>query len=157
MSCPVWLQVSASEVFKEITLEMQVTQNVQQQLAQATNHIRLHKYPFRPVQTSDKNAWSAMIKTWYTELTKQFLDLQAGEKSWESAELAPCWWRCGFTLPLQSFPISIRNTHLSEIHIHERFYISYLQVKPCFTYRFLSCSSNIEEEYKGATDTSCQW
>lgn len=48
-------EVSVSEVFKEITLEMRVSQSVQEQLTQATSHIRHHKYLFRPTQTSDKN------------------------------------------------------------------------------------------------------
>ena len=41
-------QVSVSEVFKEVTLEMNVTEAVQQHLAQATSHIHSHKYPHRP-------------------------------------------------------------------------------------------------------------
>ncbi|CAH3037067.1 unnamed protein product [Porites lobata] len=41
-------EVSVSEVFKEVTLEMNVTEAVQQHLAQATSHIHSHKYPHRP-------------------------------------------------------------------------------------------------------------
>ncbi|XP_020616957.1 N-acetyltransferase 9-like protein [Orbicella faveolata] len=48
-------EVSVSEVFKEITLEMQVTETVQERLAQTTKHICVHKYPYRPVLTSDTN------------------------------------------------------------------------------------------------------
>ena len=44
-------QVSVSEVFKEVTLEMQVSQGVQQWLTQETSHICVHKYPYRPDHT----------------------------------------------------------------------------------------------------------
>lgn len=44
-------EVSVSEVFKEVTLEMQVTHSVQQLLTQATSHICVHKYPHRPDNT----------------------------------------------------------------------------------------------------------
>jgi len=44
-------EVSVSEVFKEVTLEMQVSQGVLQWLTQETSHIRVHKYPFRPDHT----------------------------------------------------------------------------------------------------------
>ncbi|KAM7447569.1 N-acetyltransferase 9 [Porites harrisoni] len=47
-------EVSVSEVFKEVTLEMNVTEAVQQHLAQATSHIHVHKYPHRPGDTTLK-------------------------------------------------------------------------------------------------------
>ena len=51
----IWWQISVSEVFKEVTLEMQVTQSVKQQLTQATSYILHHKYPYRPTRNSNKN------------------------------------------------------------------------------------------------------
>ncbi|XP_073245006.1 N-acetyltransferase 9-like protein isoform X2 [Porites lutea] len=47
-------EISVSEVFKEVTLEMNVTEAVQQHLAQATSHICIHKYPLRPGDTTLK-------------------------------------------------------------------------------------------------------
>lgn len=50
-----FVEISVSEVFKEVTLEMQVTQSVKQQLTQATSYILHHKYPYRPTRNSNKN------------------------------------------------------------------------------------------------------
>lgn len=40
-----FVEVSVSEVFNEVTLEMQVSEDIQQWLVQATSHICIHKYP----------------------------------------------------------------------------------------------------------------
>lgn len=50
-----FVEISVSEVFKEVTLERYVTQNVQRQLTQETSHILHHKYPYRPTQNSENN------------------------------------------------------------------------------------------------------
>lgn len=50
-----FVKVSISEVFNEVTLEMQVTPEIQQWLHQATSHVSFHKYPFRPKPTTQSD------------------------------------------------------------------------------------------------------
>lgn len=47
----VLLQVSVSEVFNEVTLEMQVSEDIQQWLVQATSHVCIHRYPHKSDHT----------------------------------------------------------------------------------------------------------
>ena len=73
-------QVSVSEVFKEITLEMQVTETVQERLSQATKHIHVHKYSYRPVLTSSTKLWlilADVVKFFFQPLCTIFPEVRA--------------------------------------------------------------------------------
>ncbi|XP_074638464.1 alpha/beta-tubulin-N-acetyltransferase 9-like isoform X2 [Acropora palmata] len=47
-----FVETSYSDVFNEWTLQLNVTEGIQEWLAEATNHVSVHKYPFRPRSTT---------------------------------------------------------------------------------------------------------
>ncbi|KAK2571860.1 N-acetyltransferase 9-like protein [Acropora cervicornis] len=47
-----FVETSYSDVFNEWTLQLNVTEGIQEWLAEATNHVSVHNYPFRPRNTT---------------------------------------------------------------------------------------------------------
>ncbi|XP_029190977.2 N-acetyltransferase 9-like protein isoform X1 [Acropora millepora] len=50
-----FVETSYSDVFNEWTLQLNVTEGIQEWLAEATNHVSVHNYPFRPRNTTSSD------------------------------------------------------------------------------------------------------